>query len=71
MKPKEKAKELVSAFSPQCAGLLQTAMNISLSKLCAIKCVNEIIQVTHSDKRANSPFDKEWWIKVKTEIEKL
>ena len=41
------------------------------SKKCALKVCEEAIQITHSDKRANSILDKEYWLKVKTEIEKL
>ena len=40
-------------------------------KECALFAVDNLIKSTHSDERANSTLDKEFWIKVKKEIEKL
>jgi hypothetical protein len=65
MTPKEKAKELVEKFSN--AALLDGYE----SQQCALIAVDYIIKCTHSDKRANSILDKEYWQRVKTEIEKL
>ena len=67
MTPKEKAKELVDKYFE----FMHHINPWDKAKQCALIAVDEILNVTHSDKRANSPFDKEYWQKVKIEIEKL
>ena len=77
---KEKAIELVEFFKPlvYCymgSGMLSDDYDkkvvLENAKKCALKVVEECINSTHSDKRANSVLDKEYWIKVKKEIELL
>lgn len=68
MNPKEKAKELVNRFRKESK---IPSKHYNKAKNFALICVEEIIQVTHSDKRANSTFDKEYWQHVKEEIQKL
>lgn len=65
MKAKQKkAKELIEMFMPYANGYT----HLESAKQCAIICVDEIIKCTHSDKRANSVFDKEFWQSVRNEI---
>lgn len=64
MTPKQKAKELFTKYE-SVSGLAR------FSKIYAEIAVDELIKCTHSDSRANSKFDKEYWEKVKLEINKL
>jgi hypothetical protein len=69
---KKKAKELFKKYSK---GKDEFGWPLcefdSCAKKCAIITCDEIIKVAHSDERANSPLDKEYWIKVREELEKL
>ena len=72
MTPKEKAKELYNKFKVFDFDIYRGwTLDNKETKIHSLIYVEEILNVTHSDKRANSPLDKEWWHKVKTEIEKL
>ena len=70
MKPKEKAKELVSKFNFEHTGDSYTIFqNVEESKRCALIAVDEIIKEMDNVMLPN-PF-KQYWNKVKQEIENL
>jgi hypothetical protein len=70
MKPKDKAKELVSKFNFEHTGDSYTVFqNVDESKRCALIAVDEIILLIDNIMLPN-PF-KQYWNKVKQEIENL
>ncbi len=70
MKPKDKAKELVSKFNFEHTGDSYTIFqNVDESKRCALIAVDEIIKEMDNVMLPN-PF-KQYWNKVKQEIENL
>jgi hypothetical protein len=70
MTPKEKAKQLVSKFNFEHTGDSYTIFqNVDESKRCALIAVDEIIQAMDNVMLPN-PF-KQYWNKVKQEINKL
>lgn len=69
MKPKKKANELVELFYQNAPDLFGTSKAMEYPIKTAILCVDELIKSTHSDSRANSIFDKEYWYKVKIILE--
>lgn len=74
MTPKEKAKELYDKMLQwHTDGHIFIERNITSisTKRLALIAVDELIKYIHSDKRANSPMDEEYWQQVKQEIEKL
>jgi hypothetical protein len=68
MEAKEQAKDLFNKMYFVDDVMGNYPMCFDTAKKCSIIAVEEIIKVTHSDKRANSPLDKEYWIKVKNEL---
>jgi hypothetical protein len=70
MTPKEKAEELVSKFNFEHTGDSYTIFqNVEESKRCALIAVDEIIKEMDNVMLPN-PF-KQYWNKVKQEIENL
>ena len=70
MTPKEKAKELVSKFQKQIFfDVTNERLDIEEAKGCALIAVDEIIQAIDNVMFPN-PF-KQYWNKVKQEIEKI
>lgn len=76
MTPKEKAEELVNKFLPQIISADRYNYNVSdtnqhIAKQCALIAVDEILL----DKKVGYSKDiieeKQYWLKVKTEIENL
>lgn len=57
------ARQLVDDFSPFCAGEAGTKLNITMSKECALKCVDKLEQ-------QNLNYVKHWQ-QVRKEIQKL
>ncbi|HWR94119.1 MAG TPA: hypothetical protein VN192_02845 [Flavobacterium sp.] len=66
MTPKEKAEKLVNKFIPYCAGNSHTILNRNLSIRCALVCVDEILDIPEL-----SFNQHDYWLQVKSEIEKL
>lgn len=70
---KEEAKklyfEIYYILLEECSVVSDELYISLLSKKLSLITVNKIIEVTHSDSRANSQFDKEYWLKVKQYIE--
>ena len=70
MTPKEKAKELVDKFQKQIFfDVTNERLDIEEAKGCALIAVDEIIQAMDNVMLPN-PF-KQYWNKVKHEIEKI
>lgn len=64
---KKKAKELIEKYKKLIDDNdLHCALGSEID--FAILCVDEIIKCIHTDKRANSVFDKEFWQSVRNEI---
>ena len=75
MEAKAKAKDLVNSFVNY-ANPGKTDSHIVKrhnAKQCALICCDEIIQVAHPDPypRKKTKMDREFWIEVKKQIEKL
>lgn len=76
MTPKNKAKELITKFRKHamywdCYN--DEPLDTNHAKLCALICVDELINVTLVDDipRKRTPRDKQYWQQVKQELEKL
>ncbi len=71
MTPKQKAKMIIRRFYTW--GINKEGQSLSWfeCKELAIIEAEEIEKIAHSDSRANSVLDKEYWEKVKLEIMKL
>lgn len=77
MTQKDKAEELVKKFMLSLYGDIQP--DLSHSKQCAIIAVEELISSTHTCRwhqdvdwdEVAEEFTQDYWIEVKTEIEKL
>jgi len=66
MTPKEKAEELVNKFD----GVGLQMRNEAIA--CALICVYELINDNnHNENIVNGGLNKQYWIEVKTEINKL
>ena len=66
MTAKEKAEQLVEKFKPLCDGYFGGKINKAFAKQCALIAVDEIINI-----RLLFFDEKEYWQKVKQEIENL
>ena len=67
MTPKEKAEQLYKRFHHTCNCTIAgtSTIFIHIAKQCATICVDEVLQ----GKKVG--YDKQYWLAVKTEIEKL
>jgi len=79
MEPKEKALDLITIYYSQLSGapkILVGSLPLSddshwkEAKLCALICINEIIEIVSSDDSAII-VELQYWQEVKSEIEKL
>ena len=72
MTPKEKAKQLVDNFMNKIVTYLNDFMAISNAKMCALICVDEIIDILELNGFSLQEYhDKgtlEYWLHVKDEI---
>ena len=77
MTPQEKARELIVLFAPH-AKYTEHKENgdlwkeeITEAQKCALKCVDEILNLGYDDRLYLGSNDKEFWQGVKQEIELL
>ena len=72
MTPKEKAKELVETYKYRdVRGFTIDRMSLSLSKQCALICVDEILTSHYKVLFGVMPKTYDYWEEVNQEINKL